>query len=367
MDLFQGLSLDKSVSSFQNSTNSAMKGVKENNLTPADVTTTNMKQGTALKTARDTGVTGTITGYRSAVVEQLDGIIGALSGGFLNTKAITKSIKVGRDGVTFSDDALFKAVGGAAGVNVSSQGGAMRKLQQELAQEFKAITGLNMGSLITNDGKKFRVSPNWRSSIGQQTIRMFGKAAGVDDLLDVSAKGAFYNAVFKSSVYMGMTDSYPKMWNSYPKGFELIRRDAALEAMRTVITNGDIESFDAMLKLFDTNTKTVLLSKYPTFVTILFSNFRFDRDVIPEDYAILRGKLLTILEDLIGPEWWLKQTYFGKVLDLGLVNKASPDMIKLLQPVDDLAVLLCTANKFSDGSALAQLKRDFPGAPKYAF
>jgi hypothetical protein len=344
-----------------------MKGVKESTLTPADVTATRMKEGVALKTSRDTGLTGTVTAYRSTAIEQLDGIIGALSGGFLNTKDLTKSIKVGPDGVSFSPDAVISAVGEAAGFKISGASGAMRALTNGIATEFKNITGLNGAGLLTLDGKGFRVRDNWRSSIGQQTIRMLGKVGGVDELLDVSAKGAFYNSVFKSSIYMGMTDSYPKMWNAYPKGFELIRRDAALEAMQTVITNGDIESMDAMLKLFDNNTKTVLISKYPNFVSTLFSNFRFDRDVNPEDYAGLKDKLMAILNDIIGPEWYLKQTYFGKVLNLGLVNRASADLIKLLQMVDEIVPLLCTANMFADGSALLQLKRDFPNAPKYAF
>jgi hypothetical protein len=356
MDLFSGLDLNPSVTSFQSNTNTAMKSVKESSLTPADVTTANQKQGVALKTSRDTGVMGTISEYRSTAVEQLNGIIGSLSGGTLNLKDLTKSIRMGPDGITFSDNAIISAVSGAAGYKVSGQSGAARALSASLAAEFKKITGLNIGNILTTNGTKFRVNDNWRGQLGKQTLNMLGKAAGLDDLLDVSVKGAFYNSVLKNATIFGMSDSYRKIWDSYPKGFDLIKRDAAIEAMENVITNGDVESMDAMLKLFDTQTKNVLLGKYPRFVSILFSNFRFDKTAIPEEYPIIRAKLLAILEDLIGPEWYMKQTYFGKVLDLGLMNNASPDLKTLLQPVDDLVPLLCTAGMFHDASALGQLR-----------
>jgi hypothetical protein len=368
MDLFSGLDLNPSVTAFQSNTNTAMKSVKDSSLTPADVTTANQKQGVALKTSRDTGVMGTITEYRSTAVEQLNGIIGSLSGGFLNLKDLTKSIKMGPDGVTFSDNAIIAAVTGAAGYKVSGgQSGAARALSASLANEFKKITGLNISSILTTQGTDFRVNGNWRGQLGKQTLNMLGKAAGFDDLLDTSVKGAFYNSVLKNASIFGMSDSYRKIWDSYPKGFELIKRDAALEAMENVITNGDIESMDAMLKLFDTQTKNVLLGKYPRFVATLFSNFKFDKTAIPEQYPAIRDKLLAILVDLIGPNWYLKQTYFGPVLDMGLMNAASKDLITLLQTVDELVPLLCTAGLFHDGSALQQLRGQFPGAAKYAF
>jgi hypothetical protein len=368
MDLFSGLDLNPSVTSFQNNTNTAMKSVKESSLTPADVTTANQKQGVALKTSRDTGVLGTITEYRSTAVEQLNGIIGSLSGGVLNLKDLTKSIRMGPDGIAFSENAIISAVSSAAGYKISGgQNGAARSLSASLAAEFKKITGLNISNILTTNGTKFRVNDNWRGQLGKQTLNMLGKAAGVDDLLDVSVKGAFYNSVMKNASLFGMSDSYRRIWDSYPKGFELIKRDAALEAMENVITNGDIESMDAMLKLFDTQTKNVLLSKYPRFVSVLFSNFRFDKTAIPEEYPVIRAKLLAILVDLIGPEWYMKQTYFGKVLDLGLMNAASADLKKLLQPEDILVPLLCTAGIFHDASALGTLKGQFPGSAQYAF
>jgi len=368
MNLFEGLDLSPSVSSFQSNTNTAMKSVKESSLTPADVTTANQKQGVALKTSRDTGVMGTISEYRSTAVEQLNGIIGSLSGGILNLKDLTKSIKMGPDGVVFSENAIISAVTGAAGYKINGgQNGAARALSASLAEEFRKITGLNIGNILTTNGTNFRINDNWRGQLGKQALNMVGKAAGLDDLLDVSVKGAFYNSVLKNATIFGMSDSYRKIWDSYPKGFELIKRDAALEAMQNVITNGDIESMDAMLKLFDTQTKNVLLGKYPRFVSVLFSNFRFDKTTIPEQYPAIRDKLLAILTDLIGPDWYLKQTYFGKVLDLGLMNSASPDLIKLLQTSEELVPLLCTAGIFHDQSALFQLRAQFPGAAQYAF
>jgi hypothetical protein len=367
MDLFQGLNLDSSINSFQTNTNNSMKTVKDNTLTPADVTTSRMKQGVALKTAKDTGVKGTITAYRSAAVEQLDGIIGALSGGFLNTKDITKAIKIGRDGVTFSEDSIISAIGKDVGVPVSGQSGAMRALQRELTKQFKELTGYDIGGVLQTDGSTFRINKNWRGAAGKQTLKMVGGLIGLDEFVDVSVRGAFYNATLFQAADYGMSHSYRRLWDSYPKGFELIRRDAAIDAMRTLITNGDIESIDVMIGLLNTEGRNTLLSKYPDFVELLFSNFKFDSDMYPENYPALRDKLLGVLNALIGPNWYMKYTEFGYAYNLALINKVSKDMKTLLGTVDYLVPLLCAAGMFNDQSAVIELKHQFKNTAQYAF
>lgn len=367
MDLFQGLNLDSSINSFKTNTNNSMQTVKGNTLTPADVTTARMKQGVALKTAKDTGVKGTITAYRSAAVEQLDGIIGALSGGFLNTKDITKAIKIGRDGVTFSEDSIISAIGKDVGVPVSGQAGVMRALQRELTKEFKTLTGYDIGGVLQTDGQKFKINKNWRGAAGKQTLKMVGGLIGLDEFVDTSVRGAFYNATLFQAADYGMSNSYRRLFDSYPPGFGMIKRDAVIEAMRIVITNGDIDSTDELLKLLDTEGRNTLLSKYPNFIELLFSNFKFDSDMFPENYHILRDKLLALLSGLMGPNWHLKYTEFGYALNLSLINKVSKDMKILLQPVEWLVPLLCTAGMFDDQSAVLELKRQFKNTAQYAF
>ena len=367
MDIFEGIDLGSSMSSFKSSTNSAMLNVKDKTLAPADVTSTRMKEGVALKTSRDVGVKDTITSYRSAAVEQLDGIIGALSGGLLNTKDITKAIRIGQDGVTFNEDSIVNAIGRDAGVNIRGTSGIMRQLKKEIVGEFHKLTGFNIDGLITADGERMRITKNWRGNAGKEILKMVGKTAGFDEFLDVSIRGAFYNGTLFNAATYGMSGSYGKLFKAYPKGFELIRRDAIMDAMRIVISNGDIESVDKLTELLDKEGKNVLLSRYPNFVELLFSNFRFDRDMFPEQYPALQAKLLRLLNDLIGPNWYMKYTEFGQALNLAIIQKVSKDMKVLLSSWDEIVPLLCTAGMFSDSPATKELRTHFKDAPKYDF
>ena len=372
MDAFEGINLAPDLDSFRKSTNSSMQRVKEDNLTPYNVTSRRMGNGIATKTARDTGVKGTITEYRDNVVDVLDGVIGAISGGLLNTKDITKAIKVGRDGVTFSTDQILAAASKQLGYPVSSESGAMRKIAGDINKEFTRLTGLNLGGLVQTDGSTFKANKNWRGIFGTETARAVVRITGMDQFLDRSVTGSLYNSIYKSAMEMGMKDSYRSLWNSYPNGFGSIRRDGTIEAMQVMVTNGDIESINEVLKLLDEDdeglgtNRAMIRSKYPNFVENLFSNFRFDDSVYPEDYEALRTLLLEVLERIQGQNWWMTYTEFGEVLNLAIMTRCSKDMITLLSGYPPIVPLLTTAGKFSEVSCLVELKNQFRGAPQFA-
>lgn len=367
MDIFSGLDLGKELSSFKQSTSQAMSGVKENTLTPADTTGKRLKEGIALKNARDTQATTGMTNYKDRVVNELDGIIGALSGGLLNTKDLTKAVRVGRDGVTFSDDAILGAIGSEVGYPVNGKSGAMRKIAGQVTAEFKKITGVNIGGLLTTDGQTFRANKNWRGQVGSQLLNMLGNYVGIDEFIDVSVKGALYNSILYETVGYGMSGSYGLLWGSYPKGMELIRRDAFLEAARLAITNGDIESLQTIINLIGEEGRNVLLSKYPNFVEQLFGNFKFDDDVYPEDYPTILAKVQIVLNQVMGPAWYLKYTSFGDAYNMAVVARVSPDMKKLLIMWDEIAPLVACAGMYDTVATIPELRRQFKDAAKYPF
>ena len=371
MDPFQGVNLAPSLNTFKTKTNNSMLRVKQDNLDPMNVTSDRMKNGIATKTSRDTGVQGTITEYRDDVVSVLDGVIGAISHGLLNTKDITKSIKVGRDGVTFDTDGILAAASRQLGFPVSSESNAMRKVANEINSEFTRITGVNLGGLVTTDGKKFAANKNWRSIIGGNTLKMLTKLTGVDQFVDRSVTSALYNTLFNNAAQYGMRNGYRGIWNSYPAGFGDVRRDAALEALKYMITNGDIKSIKEVLAILDEDdlgiekNHKMIRSKYPNFIEILFSNFRFNDDVFPEDYPALLADMLEVFERIIGPNWWMKYTEFGEAANLAIMTRVSKDMIKLLSGYEPIIPLLCTAGRFTESSALIELRSQFKSAPKF--
>jgi hypothetical protein len=138
-----------------------------------------------------------------------------------------------------------------------------------------------------------------------------------------------------------------------------------LKAIQSAMNKGDIVSLNALITIMEANDVTVILSAYPTFIQTLFSKFTFDDTVYPTDYPALLTKLLTILNLVAGPTWWLKYTNFGYVYDVTVIHKASPDMITLLRGFDPVVPLLCCAGQFSSGSAVTVLQSSFPNAPQY--
>lgn len=362
--LLDNLNLSNDLFNFKRDTNNQMNKVKGDVLNPIDVTTQKLDQGVALTNNRDTTLKGRITNYRSSVVEQLDGIIGAISGGLLNTKDLTKAVKIGPDGVRFDTDDLWEAAGRELGIPVyGGFAGAQRAVAGIINKEFTRLTGFNVGQVITTKDGTFAIGKNWRTTTGRSLLNILKDYTGIDEFVDVSVSTATYNAILYNSGIFGMRDSYQGLWDNYP--YKGLRQDAFIEAMQYMITNGDIESIDKVMSLLDEQGKNALLNKYPTFIATLFSKFHFDKDVYPEDYDALRTKLLAIVVRVAGPNWMYRTTQFGQAYDLGLTNHMSPDMVTLLSPVEELVPLLCTVGLFSANSAWNELNKQLSGPLNY--
>lgn len=365
--LLDGLNIGKDVQAFRSSTNSSMRSVRSDTLTPINTTTARLDEGVALVNPQDTTLKDRISNYRGQYIEQLDGVVGAISGGYLNTRDITKAIKVGRNGVTFDTDNILGAVSTKLGFPVSSQAGAQRKLATELNREFNRLTGLNIDQILTVDGGKIRMDGNWRGQVGESLLDMLVDYAGIDEFIDVSLKTSLYNSVIYNSSIFGMKDMYKNLWDNYP--YEALRQDAFIEALNIMIKNGDLLSIDTVMGLLDEQGKNALLNKYPDFIEKLFTGFTFDSDMLQEDYPALKVKLLAVLERIAGPRWMYRDTQFGEAYNLGLVSSISNDMITLLSPVtvedatNEYIPLLACSGMFKEQSALDVLDKSFTDPP----
>lgn len=359
--LLDGFDLTPGLQQSKKTTGQSMQKVRSDTLSPIDVTTNRLQEGVALVNQNDTTVVGRITNYKTSIVEQLDGIVGAVAAGVLNPKTLSKMIKVGPNGVVFDTDNLISAVGSSLGFNISGKSGAVLAIADMVTGEFNRLTGLNMNNVLVSNGKTFGINDNWRSQAGMQTLNLLRQYTGIDEFLDVSVQTSLYNSILYNSAIFGMKDSYKSLWDAYP--YAALRQDAFIQAMRNMITNGDIESIDTVIALLDQQGRNTLLNKYPDFVETLFSRFHFNNNVFPEDYPVLRNKLLGILNIVIGPGWYYRMTQFGQALNLGIVSDISADMVTLLSDVDELVPLLCARGMFRQGSALAALDNSFPDAP----
>lgn len=362
--IFEGFSLTDTLKNFQTSTSTAMSKVKENTLNPMDTTGDSLKQGVALLKPTDTSVTKNITSYKSVAVSELDGIIGMLSGGFLNTKAITNSIKIGPNGIGLDTDSILAAASQEAGFPVSGKSSAMRKLANGVSSQFKKLTGVDMGQLIqSNNGKGFSVNGDWRSLLGTETLRQISSLTGIDEFIDVSVQTALYNTVMDSAARLGMRDSYKSIYDLYKDTRSA--DEMLVDAVRIMITNGDIESIDTVVNMMDQTGVNAINAAYPELIETLFRSFHFASNLMPEDYPALRAKLLALLTRICGPSWWMRSTQFGPAYNLGIIHTVSPDMITLLNGMEELAPLLCAAGLYTDRNAISELKMLFREAPVF--
>lgn len=360
--LFDNLDLGSSLDAFKKNTSNAMNTVKSSILTPVNAVTEKVNDGIALIKSTDSKLQSVISEYRSAAVEQLDGIIGALSGGMLNTSDLTKMVKIGPDGVTFSPDDLVRDVGNKIGLDIGGDGnGFMRQIAGGINNQFNSITSGYFGDLVSTDGKTFKISKNWRGQGGAAMLDMLRRYGGIDDLIDVSVTNSFYNTLLYNSAQFGMSDSYASIIAKYQ--FKKDAQAALLEAIQYMLANGDVDSLQKVLEIMDKDGVMSVNAKYPEFVENLLSKFTFAANTYPEEYPAIREKLINVLNKFAGPSWYLRVTQFGSAYNLALTSQISADVVTLFMEDSEYAPLLYTSGMFQDDNAITVLKNQFPSAP----
>lgn len=359
--LFDNLNLGDSLNNFKKTTGDAMNTVKSSILTPISAVQEKYKDGVALVKSTDSKLQSVISGYKSAAVSQLDGIIGALSGGLLNTSDLTKMVRVGPDGVSFSTDDLIRDVGDKVGLDMRGGGGFMQSFANTLNNQFSTITGGYFGDMVTADGGKFRISNNWRGQGGSAVLDMLRRYASVDDLIDLSVTNSFYNTLLYSSAQYGMADSYASILSKYTIPAD--GKKALVDAVQYMLANGDVDSLTEVIKLLDTSGIMAVNAKYPQFVETLLSKFSFAANTTSDQYAAIRTDLLTVLVKFAGPDWYYRNTEFGKAYNLALSTQISADVQTLFLEQEELMPMMLTSGMFQDDSAVSVLKNQYPETP----
>lgn len=359
--VFDDLNLGSGISDFKKSTTDLMSDVGNSVLTPISSITAKAKEGIALVKSTDTKLQSVISNYRSSAIEQLNGIVGALSGGLLNADDITAAVRVGPDGVTFSSDDLLRTVSSKIGLDVTSTDAFTRQFTDTLDYEFNRISG-GYGNLLSSDGGVFRVNRNWRDDVGNNTLNTIMRYTSAKDIVDESVTNSFYNSLMISAADFGMADSYESIMDQYttPEAAQ----DGIVEAVGKMLDNGDLESLDTIITLIDQGNKNAINAKYPNLLETLLSQYTFGPNVYPEDYPELRIKFNRIITELVGPKWHLRETSFGTAYNLAVVNLISPDMTILLQEMDEYIPLICSAGVYRDEPALDVFRQNFPDTPQ---
>ncbi len=361
-DIFKDLNLGDNLTNFRKNTDNLMTDVKTNVLTPVSAVMEKAKDGLALVKSTDSKVQSMLTNFRSQAVEQMDGILGALSGGLLNTSDITKAVRYDQNGFSFDSSSLSSAIGNKIGLDLSSKDAFISQMSSTISSEFNRISNGAFGGLLSVDGKGFRVNGDWRGIVGQGVLNTFLRYTDAEDLVDYSITNSFYNSLLYNAADYGMKDSYASIFNKYTS--PEAARDGLTEAIGRMLNKGDLESINAVLDLLDNQNKTMIMAKYPDFLESLLSNFTFDTDVTPADYPAIRDRLYRVINEITyRSQWWLRYTQFGYVYDLSLVNRLSTDMLTLLSIDENIIPLLCARNIFITDGAVNVLKQSFPQAP----
>ena len=359
--IFDDIDLTSNLTDFSKQMQNDINDAKNTILTPVNATTQKLNQGVTLIKSTDSQIQNVISGYKSTVIDQMSGVIGALSGGTLNVADLTKMVKVTSDGVTFSTDDLLKTVSKSIGFDFNSASSFSQNMANNINKEFNRMTSGYFGNVVTTDGNGFRISSNWRSDLGKGTLDALQRYTGIKGYVDTSVTNAFYNSLLYDAADYGMSDSYESVLSKY--GNDSDKRDATVESIKYMIKNGDVTSLDKILTLTDQEGVASINAKYPTLVETLLQKFHFDHDTYSDGYGDLKTKLLNVITTLKGNDWYLRSTQFGTVYDLAVVNDISDDSMTLLMEEEELIPLLCSAGLYTDTSAVTVFYNDFPKTP----
>lgn len=363
--IFTGVNAQKTVSDFRNNTSQALSRYKGDVVKAISPVQNKLKEGVAFIKSTESKVAATITGYKEEVIENLNSIVGSLTGGLFDFSDASKYLSVGPNGVSFDKQGLAAEIGGKIGLDLSTNTSLMYQMTNLANEEFGELTGGYFGNMVTTDGSSFRITENWRSQLGGGLLDVLGRTTGINNtLLDSTFTMSYYNSLMKMSAQYGMSDSYKSIMDKYINKADA--ETALINSIPYMMQSGDLISLGKVLDLVSKERYAVINAKYPQLIDNIFSNFSLDPGTETGKFPEIKALFLRVCTTIYGAEWYYQDTGLGKAYNLGLISNVSDDMKKVLmsdETASEIVAVMCCAGMFSESSAIDTFKGYFPGVP----
>jgi hypothetical protein len=365
--IFDTVDIKNNLQKASQSMNSTVANLTDQVVNPFKSLSAGIQAGVATVSETQQVISKTLSTYKSSAIDGINNALKNITGGKYNLGDLG-SLVTYQDGFKLNTDQLLSLAGKGIGFNISSMQDLKNQIGNGFINELNSMTGGIASGLVIADTSggfvKLHIADDWKYSMGTSLINFLGAddPDGFGSVVNVAAINATLNTLLNQAVQNSLTRSYANFKNMYV--YESDYHDALITNASVASDRGDLDSLVSMIDIVGTEGAAKIEALYPNTVEELLTAFYFTSDVDPSDYPTLTQNLLKVCVSLKGESWYKYPTQFGEAINVNLVNSISPDARVLLEGVDDLIPLLCSAGIFVEQSATDLFLSDFPTAVK---
>lgn len=357
---FEGFDISKIAVQQKKSISNSVSGFTNQVVNPIKSTISDLQSGIALIKDTDKQIMNKLYTYKSTTIDMINDYMGSLTGGKISIADFGRVISY-KDGFKVDSDELMRMASKTLGFNIGNISGLKDQLADEFLNELNSMTlGLSDG-LFQQNGDRVTISGDWDKNIGESVFNFL--SSGDDEFKTVrnfSASNAILNTMVKQNAAIGFVEGYRGFGGMYLYQSDYF--DALISTIPTLLSRGDVNSLDEILKILDDTGRYAVTAKYPEFVETVLSNFQLPANTLPENYEQYKIKLVNVITKIAGENWMMKPTFMGDVINVGLVSKISDDSKTILQRVPEYIPFLCVSGMISKDTAGNVFKTNFPDA-----
>lgn len=371
-----GLDISNSLKEKTQSISQSVAHLTNQTINPIKSTVSDIKSGIALVKDADRQFLSQLHSYRSETINTINDYLSSLTGGRINFEDFGRVISY-KDGFKVNASELTRLASNAIGFNIASIDTLKNDLSNEFLSELNSMTlGLSNG-LFQNDNGRVTISGDWDKKIGDSVFSFL--VNGNSDFTTVrnfAAANAVLNVMVYKNAQIGFVEGFSAFKDLYL--YESDYYSALINCIETLLQRGDVNSLDEVIKILDKTSRMSVNTIYPKFAETVLSNFNLPDDALIETHSTYGEKLVTIIERVVGESWMMSTTFYGDVLNVGLVSRVSESsktvmaaFIETLIKKGDsasktkastLVVLINAAGILAQQDARTRFTQDFPNA-----
>lgn len=379
--MFDNLNIGNNVSDIVQKTENMVGGLKDQIMAPVSTTSKALSEGAALLKASDTKVMNAVSSFSSSVYKNINNLVGALSGGALNSSDLKRYVNFQDGKPVLNKRAFMSTLRRELGFDVENIDGFSDRLVNQMYSKWNKATGGFLGNITDKNGSKISFVSDYGEMFGFNSISFLSSYdRDWREVTNNNMVNTFYDVTFEYVTKAGMTEGYDAVFDKYANKDDA--KIALLNCIGYILYNGDIDGlvkacqllrgvgspdvFEATGPATGLEGLSILATSYPNLPQTFLSRFRIRPSMRMRSRTILKDKIIGILTILFGDNWY-KCKVLGKdgldAIDLKRVYNISQDSVNVLSLVDELMPLLVCRGSVKQVSAVTQFRKDFPAVP----
>lgn len=179
---------------------------------------------------------------------------------------------------------------------------------------------------------------------------------------DTAGSAAYYEIMASDAIALGVESAFQQILVAVED--EHVKHELIVSAVERAAIEGQSDFLLSLLTGVGYGVNiNELVARYPNLVKTVLSNYRFKENTPVTAYAALKTQLFTILEAIAagGSLLWYQGRRNGSgIVDLGILQVASPDAETLIRTDTALRIPMLTARTYPPKSGLTLFKETYP-------